>query len=268
MKFPVATKYESVMLTLVNPALERFQASIIQPFLPAFFFFAGVTYDSLTLSRIDHLTDNLLLLLYLSLLGSLVIITGRFQLGLIPDPYTSEPLNVLSLLHRVRPHLEKVLQFLFGGLFSAYAILYSQSVSIGTSAIFLGIIVGFLVANEFLRGRYSNLKILVGLFAIVLLSFLTFFPSRSYGMDECLHLLRRSGPHRRDRVENRSSHPSGDSADTIESLCPSQFAGLLGNWFLHDPLLYELDSSYPIIAQIWGNLSFHHENRRFLLAQL
>ena len=90
MKFPIPTKYESAMQTLVNPAIEKFQSSIVQPFLPAFFFFAGVTYDSLTLSRIDHLTDNLLFLLYLALLGSLVIITGRFQLGLIPDQIQME----------------------------------------------------------------------------------------------------------------------------------------------------------------------------------
>lgn len=175
MKLPLPTKYESAIPTLIQQTFTRIQASFIQPFLPACFFIAGVTYDSLTLSRIDHLTDNLLFLLYLSLLGTLVIITGRFQLGLIPDHSVTHRWNVLGVLHRTRPHLSKALQFLFGGLFSAYAILYSQSVSIVTSAIFLGIILGFLIANEFLQDRYSNLKILMGLFAIVLLSFLTFF---------------------------------------------------------------------------------------------
>ncbi len=175
MKIPIPTKYESGIPTLLQHTFTRFQSGIFQPFLPAGFFIAGVTYDSLTLSRIDHLTDNLLFLLYLSLLGTLVIITGRFQLGLIPDHSETHRWNALAILHHTRPHLSKALQFLFGGLFSAYAILYSQSVSIMTSAIFLGIILGFLIANEFLQDRYSNLKILVGLFAIVLLSFLTFF---------------------------------------------------------------------------------------------
>ena len=117
MKFPIPTKYESVMHTLVHPTIERFKSSVIQKFLPGGFFIAGVTYDSLTLSRIDHLTDNLLLLLYLSLLGSLVIITGRFQLGLIPDRPEIGQWNALTFLHRTRPHLSKILQFLFGGLF-------------------------------------------------------------------------------------------------------------------------------------------------------
>ena len=156
-------------------AMMKLHSTILKPFLPALFFFAGVTYDTLTLTRIDRLFDNLILLLYLTLLGTLIILTGRFQLGLVPSTPDAPGWNVLSLMHRARPHFAKVLQFLLGGLFSAYAILYSQSASFSTTAIFLGIIVGFLIANEFLENRYSSLKMLVGLFAIVTLSFLTFF---------------------------------------------------------------------------------------------
>ncbi len=158
-----------------DTTMHRLQSTVLQPFLPAVFFFAGVTYDTLTLTRIDRLTDNLILLLYLSLLGTLIILTGRLQLGLVPQPDDSNSWNLLSLVHRARPHLYKALQFLLGGLFSAYAILYSQSTSFSTTAIFLVIIVGFLIANEFLQNRYSSLKMLVALFAIVTLSFLTFF---------------------------------------------------------------------------------------------
>ena len=156
-------------------AMMKLESTVLKPFLPALFFFAGVTYDTLTLTRIDRLLDNLILLLYLTLLGTLIILTGRFQLGLVPSAPDATGWHVLSLLHRARPHFAKVLQFLLGGLFSAYVILYSQSSSFSTSAIFLAIIVGFLIANEFLQSRYSSLKMLVGLFAIVTLSFLTFF---------------------------------------------------------------------------------------------
>ncbi len=41
----------------------KLQTSFLKPILPAFFFFAGVTYDSFTLTRIDRLLDNLILLL-------------------------------------------------------------------------------------------------------------------------------------------------------------------------------------------------------------
>ena len=153
----------------------KLQTSFLQPIFPAFFFLAGVTYDSLTLTRIDRLLDNLILLLYLTVLGVLIILTGRFQLGLIPSAPTPTSWNPLSLVHRAQPHLVKGLQFLLGGLFSAYAIFYSQSTSFSTTAIFLGVIVAFLIGNEFLQTRYSSLKMLVSLFALVTLSFFTFF---------------------------------------------------------------------------------------------
>ena len=161
-------------MVLAN-TMKKIQSSVLKPFLPAVFFFAGVTYDSFMITRIDRLSDNLLLLLYLSLLGLLIILTGRFQLGLVPPAPDRTKWNVLGIIHQAHPHLAKGLQFLFGGLFSAYAILYSQSVSFSTCAIFLGIIIGLLIANEFLQNRYSSLKMLVGLFSIVTLSFFTFF---------------------------------------------------------------------------------------------
>ncbi len=151
------------------------QSSFLKPILPAVFFFAGVTYDSLTLTRIDRLLDNLILLLYLAVLGVLIILTGRFQLGLIPPASDRDSWTALSLIHRAEPHFAKALQFFLGGLFSAYAIFYFQSASFSTTAIFLGIIIGVLVANEFLQSRYSSLRMLISLFALVTLSFFTFF---------------------------------------------------------------------------------------------
>ena len=159
----------------VTHLIGKLQTSFLKPIFPAFFFLAGVTYDSLTLTRIDRPLDNLILMLYLAVLGVLVILTGRFQLGLIPPPSDHTSWNALSLVHRAQPHLAKALQFLLGGLFSAYAIFYSQSTSFSTTAIFLGIIVVFLIGNEFLQTRYSSLKMLVSLFALVTFSFMTFF---------------------------------------------------------------------------------------------
>jgi hypothetical protein len=47
--------------------------------MPAVFFLSGVTYDTVTLSRIDRLLDNLVLLLYLVLLGALIVLVGRLS---------------------------------------------------------------------------------------------------------------------------------------------------------------------------------------------
>ena len=111
-----ATILTSTSSTMTN-MFGKLHSSFLKPILPAFFFFAGVTYDSLTLTRIDRLLDNLILLLYLAILGVLVILTGRFQLGLIPFTSDNTSWNALSLVNRAQPHLARGLQFLLGGLF-------------------------------------------------------------------------------------------------------------------------------------------------------
>ena len=66
-----------------------------KPFMPPVFFFSGVTYDTLTLTRIDRLQDNLLLLIYLLLLGVLIVLTGR--LGIEPAPEREQLATFLTL---------------------------------------------------------------------------------------------------------------------------------------------------------------------------
>ena len=154
----------------------KIRAALAKPFLPVVFFFAGVTYDTVTLTRIDRLLDNLILLFYLSLLGLLIVLTGRSELGrngpAEPDGAGSD---VMQLLDRARPYYSKVIQFLLGGLFSAYTIFYSRSASLTTTAVFFAVLVAFLVANEFLHDRLSNLRLLVSLYALVCFSFFTLF---------------------------------------------------------------------------------------------
>jgi hypothetical protein len=157
----------------------RLRAALARPFLPVVFFFAGVTYDTVTLTRIDRLTDNLILLLYLSLLGLLIILTGRADLakaGLseAAGAATQPPVSA-ALFERARPYYPHAIQFLLGGLFSAYAIFYSQSASLTGTAVFFALLVAFLVANELFKERLSNLRLLVGLYAMVCFSFFTFF---------------------------------------------------------------------------------------------
>jgi hypothetical protein len=60
-------------------------------------------------------------------------------------------------------------------LFSAYTIFYSQSASFTTTAVFFAVLVVLLVGNELLHDRLSNLKLLVGLYALVGFCFFTFF---------------------------------------------------------------------------------------------
>ncbi|HEU4504975.1 MAG TPA: DUF2914 domain-containing protein [Nitrospira sp.] len=156
--------------------LAQIQTVLAKPFMPAVFFFSGVTYDSLTLTRIDRLQDNLLLLMYLLLLGFLIILTGRLGIEPIPDQTHLKTLSpVPRWILQSRPYYPMAIQFLLGGLFSAYAIFYSRSATLTSTAVFFGVLVLLLVANEFLRDRLSNLRLLVSLYALVCFGFFTFF---------------------------------------------------------------------------------------------
>jgi len=154
----------------------RVQALLAKPFMPAVFFLSGVTYDTVTLTRIDRLQDNLLLLLYVLLLGVLIVLTGR--IGIEPPPDGAQLAEVspfMRWLLRSRPYYPMASQFLLGSLFSAYAVFYSRSATMTSSAVFFGVLVLLLVGNEFLRDRLSNLRLLVSLYALVCFGFFTFF---------------------------------------------------------------------------------------------
>jgi hypothetical protein len=159
--------------------------------MPAVFFLSGVTYDTLTLTRIDRLQDNLLLLVYLLALGVLIVLTGR--VGIEPAPDRAQ-LATLSPWPRwvlqARPYYPHAVQFLMGGLFSAYAIFYSRSATLTSTGIFLALLVGLLVINEFLRDRLSNLRLLVSLYAVICFAFFTFFlPVMTGFMNAAVFLL-------------------------------------------------------------------------------
>lgn len=154
----------------------RVRASLASPFTPVVFFFAGVGYDTVTLTRIDRLLDNVIILVYLIVLGILIVLTGRAAMGdprAIGDP--ASPSRLPRLMAKARPFYPNAMQFLLGGLFSAYTIFYLQSASSGTTAIFFAVLVSFLVANEFLKDRLTGMKLLSSLYTLVCFSFFTYF---------------------------------------------------------------------------------------------
>lgn len=147
-----------------------------KPVVPALFFLSGVTYDVVTLTRIDRLQDNLILLVYLLLLGVLIVLIGR--LGVEPTPGRDQLAEVpfsMQWVLRMRPFYPMAVQFLLGSLFSAYAIFYSRSATLTSTAVFFALLVALLVINEFLRDRLSSLRLLVSLYALVCFAFFTFF---------------------------------------------------------------------------------------------
>jgi hypothetical protein len=154
----------------------RFQSVLGKPLLPPLFFFAGVIYNTIVLSRIDRFRDNLILLLYLSLLGFLIVLTGRLgTAGVSPEELDQTESGLDRLLLQGRPYAPMAIQFLLGSLFSAYAVFYWKSASFTGTAVFFCLLVALLVGNEFIRDRLSNLQLLLALYALVTCSFFTFF---------------------------------------------------------------------------------------------
>ncbi len=136
-----------------------------EKYLPAVSFFAGFIWDNLTVNRIDAWSDNAILLLYILLLTGLIIL---FQVDL------RSPID-RKLLIQYRHWLPSAIQFLLGGLLSTYVVFYFQSASFGKTLIFVILLMGLLITNEFLANRLTNLYLLISLYFFVTFSFFIFF---------------------------------------------------------------------------------------------
>ncbi len=136
-----------------------------QRFIPILSFFAGFTWDSLTITRIDEVSDNLIISLYLILLGFLIILTMYSEHNRLEKP----------LLVKYSHWYPRGIQFFLGGLFSAYVVFYFKSVSFTKTAIFLGLLILLLVANEFLKNKLTNTYLLISLYFLAAFSFFIFF---------------------------------------------------------------------------------------------
>lgn len=128
-------------------------------------FAAGFAYDSLTLTRIDLLTDNLILLGYTVSAGALVSVIGMAERGRLGSAWLANRLDLIAgLVH-----------FLLGGLLSSYVVFYFKSAAFGKSLIFVGLLAGLMIANEFFPHRLRNFKLLCALYFFCCYAFLTFF---------------------------------------------------------------------------------------------
>ncbi len=133
---------------------------------PVVMFVAGVAFDFLTMQRIDARTDLAIQCLYLLGLSGLLVYQHREETGSWLPSGTLAP---------VWPYNVEALHFLYGGLLSAYAVLYFRSSTVARSAVFLGLIVGVMAVNEVPRVRRLGHPLRLGLYAFCVLSFLTYF---------------------------------------------------------------------------------------------
>ena len=134
-------------------------------YIPIISFFTGFMWDSFTLTRIDQLADSLIIFLYFLLLGTAIVLMVFSDKGIIKSP----------LILKYSEWFPAVIQFFMGGLFSTYVVFYFQSASFTKTSIFLIILVGLLVANEFLHNKLKNLLLLLSLYFFAGFSFFIFF---------------------------------------------------------------------------------------------
>ncbi len=133
--------------------------------VPPTLFLGGVTWDALTLQRIDALLDNLILGIYLALLGGFVVL----------DTLARNDRPLPKSLRNLSTWAPSAIPFLAGGLFSAYVIYYTRSASFTTASLFLLVLVAMLVANELIWSRLWSAYVLIGVYFLAVFCYFTFF---------------------------------------------------------------------------------------------
>ena len=127
---------------------------------------AGVIADNLVLAkRVDLFLTNALLLTYLVVAALAITLFNLIETGRLRHRF----------LLAVLPLLPVVVQFAFGGLFSAYFSLYSRSADIAASWIFVALVVVLIVGNERFAHFYARYAVQLSIYFFVLFSFLIFF---------------------------------------------------------------------------------------------
>lgn len=132
-----------------NTLFKKFEPRLtfLRRFLPALAFFCGFTWDSVTMGRVVSFLDLLILTTY----------------------YLGAGLVFVLLVREVKPQWNNwftfLIQFFFGGLFSALVVFYFKSSgSFYTFVVVVGLVI-LLVANEFLAERYLGRALSWALFA-------------------------------------------------------------------------------------------------------
>jgi hypothetical protein len=129
-------------------------------------FAAGFLFDFLTIQRIDAWLDLAFQLLYLTGLTALLIYQHRESVGAWRPPPSVE---------RWWRYNVDALHFLYGGLLSAYVVLYFRSSTGARPLVFFVLLVGLMLANEMPQIRRAGHQLRLGLYAFCVVSFLNYF---------------------------------------------------------------------------------------------
>ncbi len=133
--------------------------------IPIVAFIAGFLYDSLTLTRIDLLLDNVILFSYTILAGVLMVIWASIEQGKRHPAFFVKHLGGVVF----------GINFLLGGLLSSYVVFYFQSAGVGKTYLFVGLLVALMLANEFFSHRLQTLRRQITVYFFCSFAFFTFF---------------------------------------------------------------------------------------------
>lgn len=151
---------QSKLFQNIKQLFERYERHISSAGL-----IVGFLVDSITFQRIDLWFENLVLFFYISIAGSGIAIINLYEEGRVRGMF-------FDFLSYWAPLL---VQYAFGGLFSGFVIFYFSSASWGTNALFLLVLLGVLVGNEFFKKRYLHFGFPVSVFFLALFSFFIFY---------------------------------------------------------------------------------------------
>jgi hypothetical protein len=132
----------------------------------AVLFIAGFLFDFLTMQRIDSWTDLAIQLLYLGSLTFLLVYEHREHRGLWTPP---------PRLARLWSYNVDALHFFYGGLLSAYVVLYFKSSTGARPVVFFVFLVALMFINEMPQIRRYGYRLRLGLYAFCVVSFLNYF---------------------------------------------------------------------------------------------
>jgi hypothetical protein len=157
----------------------------LRAYLPALAFFGGFLWDALTIGRTVAPTDLWILSGYLAGAAAILWWLGHRHHAQAVAALEGDgsPPSLRSIWWERAPLL--LLQFLFGGLFSALFILYFKSSSHLTAMLWSLGLGGLLVANEFIDDKYHRFTLtwaLFGLCSMLLFNFVLPFLVGSISM--------------------------------------------------------------------------------------
>lgn len=144
----------------------RSMLALIKRYHNVAIFIGGFLFDLLTIRRIDSWPDLILQLAYLAALTGLLVYQYRENEGLWSpsEQWASFWKYNVEYLH-----------FFYGGLLSAYVVLYFKSATGARPLVFFLVLVALMFLNEMPQVRKLGYRLRLGLYAFCVCSFMTYF---------------------------------------------------------------------------------------------